>query len=173
MCPEQGASCAPVDHGHLCTWVTIWTSRGIPRARPSGEQEAPGAPCSSPDCDQRSARTCASQRGKHWDTHAEISRLFVGATWFSVTTSFVTKRWQLGSIKHLSCTRTAGGILRQVGWWQPRRSYYTGQRHRAGSPDSRLCIPQFLLTTPFLSVHGPAAAHNQHTPRFPLMSSLA
>ena len=114
MCPEQGASCAPIDRGHLYTWVSIWTSRGIPRARPSEEQKAPGAPCSSPDRDQRSAKTCASQRGRHWDAHAEISRLFVGATWFSVITSFVTKRWQLGSIKHLSCNWTAGGILRQL-----------------------------------------------------------
>lgn len=42
----------------------------------------------------------------------------------------------------------------EAGWWgRPRRLYYTGQRDRVGPPDSRPCIPQFLLTTPFLSVH--------------------
>ena len=38
MCPEQETSCAPIDQGHLCTWVSIWTSHGIPRARPSEER---------------------------------------------------------------------------------------------------------------------------------------
>ena len=47
MCPQQGVSCAPVDQGHLCTWVTIWTSRGIPRARPSPRPEVSQDVCFS------------------------------------------------------------------------------------------------------------------------------
>ena len=39
MCPEQGTSCAPIDRGHLCDWVSIWTSRGIPRADPPGNRK--------------------------------------------------------------------------------------------------------------------------------------
>ena len=46
MCPEQETSCAPIDQGHLCTCVSIWTSHGIPRPRPlrnRKHQERPAA----------------------------------------------------------------------------------------------------------------------------------